>query len=142
MVEYCTDFVCTYTMIEEINDSNMLFRSQYLQAFKLESFDLEVINSTSEKLFALFQDNEKYKLDTLLANLYDKHAKQLIPFGFHKNYANLFTFQILFSYDYFNKFHLCLIELINNNKIGDVNFNNLIELINSSTLENMIEHII
>ena len=97
---------------------------------------------TGEKLFILFQDNEKYKLDNLLANLYDKHAKQLLPFSFNKNYTNLFTFQILFSYDYFNQFHICLIDLINNNKIDDIKFNKLIELINSTTLENNIEHII
>lgn len=128
---YITDFVCTYKNIEDTNESNILFRSQYLQAFNLDFFDINVINEICEKLFNLMQKHQEDKLNNLLAILYNKHAIQLLPFSFKKNtYSNLFTFQILFSYDYFDLFHKCLIDLINNNFISDNNYSNLINLMN------------
>jgi hypothetical protein len=130
-INYITDFVCTYKNIEDTNESNILFRSQYLQAFNLDFFDINVINEICEKLFNLMQKHQENKLNNLLGILYNKHAIQLLPFSFKKNtYSNLFTFQILFSYDYFDLFHKCLIDLINNNFISDNNYSNLINLMN------------
>ena len=130
-INYITDFVCTYKNIEDTNESNILFRSQYLQAFNLDFFDINVINEVCEKLFNLMQKHQENKLNKLLGFLYNNHAIQLLPFSFKKNtYSNLFTFQILFSYDYFDLFHKCLIDLINNNFISDNNYSNLINLMN------------
>ena len=129
-INYCTDFICTYKQIEDQTESNILFRSQYLQAFNLDYFDLNIINDICEKLYINMQKFEQNKLNNILALLYNKHAKQLLPFSFKKNsYTNLFTFQILFSYNFFDTFHLCLIDLINNNNINTLHYENLIKLI-------------
>lgn len=136
-INYITDFVCTYKNIADTNESNILFRSQYLQAFNLDFFDINVINEICEKLFNLMQKHQENKLNNLLDFLYNNHAIQLLPFGFKKNtYSNLFTFQILFSYDYFDLFHKCLIDLINNNFISDNNYSNLINLMNKDEKSN------
>jgi hypothetical protein len=144
-INYCTDFICTYKKIDNVDESNMLFRSQYLQAFNLDFFDMDVINDMCEKLFNLMQNYEDKKLNDILALLYDKHAVQLLPFSFKKNtYTNLFTFQILFSYDFFDLFHKCLIDLINTNSINYFNYSNLIKLIcedKKSNISNEIENL-
>jgi hypothetical protein len=141
-VNYCTDFICTYKKFDNDEDSNNLFRSQYLQAFNLDFFDLDIINDTCEKIYYLIKKYEENKLNKILAGLYNKHAKQLLPFSFKKNtYTNIFTFQILFSYDLFDMLHLCLIDLINNHNISDLNYDNLISSINLVDSQNNLETI-
>lgn len=135
--KYCVDFICTYKRLEDVEESNDLFRSQYLQAFDSENFDMDHINNVCDDLFNLMTIKEADKLNKILATLYEIYAKQLIPFSFKKNYTNQFIFQILFSYDFFDLFHLCLIDLINNNKISDSCYNNLLETINSNSNNNI-----
>ena len=116
------------------HDSNLLFRSQYLQAFNIDFFDLNIINNTCEKLFNLMKENEADRLNDILAHLYNKYSKELLPYSFNKNYTNLFTFQLLFSYNHFDIFHKCLIDIINLSAISNENYNILIESINDKEL--------
>ena len=53
---YETDFICTYQYIKE-DDSEIIYRSQLLQAFGLENFEEEKINSITEELYEKYKNN-------------------------------------------------------------------------------------
>ena len=54
-IKYKTDFMCTYNLIEDYNDSFILYQVQLLLSFNTRIFDDEKINYITEQLY------EKYK---------------------------------------------------------------------------------
>ena len=49
---YSADFICTYKMMDNDDDRNIMYQIQILQAFGMQKFDQDEIN---EKVLHLYQ---------------------------------------------------------------------------------------
>ena len=117
-IKYKTDFMCTYNLIEDYNDSFVLYQVQLLQSFNTRIFDDEKINYITEQLY------EKYKSNKYIINLINRT-------NFDNNEVfgefELTKFRSYFGYDTFYIFHNLLRSLIHNNNINQENYNLLLE---------------
>jgi len=121
MDKYVTDFLCTYQLIEDLDDSETLFRIQLLQAFTPDYFN----NEKKESLDDIFNT-----IDIRTAELYNIYGtnetiKKLMDKYTNDNDDNI-KFLLCFSYSSFHIMHLILIGLINNN-LDECKCNDLIE---------------
>ena len=113
---YTTDFVCTYQLMRDEEDSLLLYQFQFLQAFNLQEFSDDIINKTTEKLYEEFKENFYIK------ELMNKRNKVMVVLN------KLELFRSYFGYDTFNMFHILLCSLINNEKVNEENYEKLINL--------------
>lgn len=119
MDKYVTDFLCTYQLIEDLDDSETLFRIQLLQAFTPEYFD----NEKKESLDDIFNT-----INIRTAELYNIYGTNKMIQKLMNKYTNDddIKFQLCFSYSSFYIMHEILIGLINNN-LDESKCDNLIE---------------
>ena len=106
---YDTEMLCTYESIEDDDDlKDELYKNQFLQVFKLEKWDDEIIEKKIERIYNTLREDKNTKedlkkiLDSILNN---ENYKCLIMFF---GDDDLCKFKILFGYDLFSKFHKCL----------------------------------
>tara|TARA_B100001093_G_C26815815_1_gene1009656 strand:+ start:366 stop:713 length:348 start_codon:yes stop_codon:yes gene_type:complete len=101
-----TNFLCTYQLIENYEESFMLYKVQFLQIFNIDEYDDNLINSKVEKLYNKIKDN--------------KIIKKLIS---NNNYYtdNLASFMLYFRYDTLYIFHKILNNILNNDNINENN---------------------
>lgn len=118
-ISYNSNFKCTYQIMDDLDDSNNLYRIQFLQAFNTYRWDSNIIDNTIQKIYSQLK-NSKYGRNILNA----VNLNVTIT-----NFINNSDIYILFSYDYFYIFHDCLCDLINNGLITDDNYNYLIKQI-------------
>ena len=59
--KYDFNMICTYSKIKDFDESDILYRIQFLQLFFLKDYDDSVINNTSYLLFNYFNENNKIK---------------------------------------------------------------------------------
>lgn len=100
-----TNFLCTYQLINNYDESFMLYKIQFLQIFDLDDYDDNVINNKIEKLYNILKNNNLIK--KILNN--KKHTSD-----------DLVNFMFLFRYDTLYLFHKILINIFNN-KLDDMN---------------------
>ena len=112
-ISYNTDFICTYNLIKEYEDSELLYQIQFLQAFNLEEFNEKIINKLTKDLFYKFKEN-KYILNLIHVNT---------------EYENnqLDNFRLCFRYDTFYLIHSLLVSLLDNYKIDEKKYNELLK---------------
>ena len=119
MVSYATDFVCTYHLIDDPDDSDNLFKLQFLQAFNAGSITqsdeclediFNNVNVTTNKLYELYKKNEQIK--KLLHTIKLSNNTMSTFAGDEEN--EFLNFQFCFSYSYFYITHKILCSLINN----------------------------
>ena len=113
--KYITDFVCTYNLIDEYENSFWLYQIQILQAFNLEEFDDEKINIVIQNLYKKYKDN--IYISTIIQS---EHFKQY-------DIDDLSKFIMCFNYNSFFLIHSILCSLINNMKINENNYNKLLK---------------
>ena len=115
---YQTDFICTYKLMDdEFTDD--LYQIQILQAFNLERWDDNNINSLCFELYTLLTNSnsifrdiiEKAKTNINIKNIYDS----IIDKDDENDDKIIFT--LLFTYDYFDLFHKCICEYLRNGKV-------------------------
>jgi hypothetical protein len=97
--------ICTYNLIEDGEESDMLYKIQFLQILKQEEYDEKIINNKIEKLYNILKNNNLIK--KILNN--KKHTSD-----------DLVNFMFLFRYDTLYLFHKILINIFNN-KLDDIN---------------------
>ncbi len=97
---YQTDFLCTYKMIDN-EYTDYLYRIQLMQAFNMETWDDNVINSVCSKLYETLIKKEIYKFINSIENIENNDEKKRI------------IFSLLFKYEYFDLIHRCIIEQFN-----------------------------
>jgi len=122
---YNTTFKCTYNLItssekEDMEISENLYRSQFLQAFNCNDWMSDDIDKILEYIY-----NELIKNDYGKQILLKIKEKNILPI------ENMETV-LLFSYEYFFLLHNCLIDLFNNGDISNKNYNMLIQKIENS----------
>jgi len=115
---YDITFKCTYNLIEDEEESEMLYKVQYLQAFKLDEWDGTKINKGLNYITKLFKENDKGK--QILKKMRDK-------LGLNSNNDTEVLF--LFTYNYFYATHDCIIDLIKISDISEERFIKLMEII-------------
>ena len=130
ILSYQTDFICTYKLMdEEFTDD--LYQIQILQAFNLERWDDNVINSLCFELYTLLTNSDSIVRDiierakknsdiiNIVDSVIDKDDKD------NKDDDNL-IFALLFTYDYFDLFHKCICEYMRNGKVSLQTLENLL----------------
>tara|TARA_B110000008_G_scaffold165768_1_gene165968 strand:- start:125 stop:523 length:399 start_codon:yes stop_codon:yes gene_type:complete len=129
-INYDFDLFCTYHLIEDEDQSNICYRSQLLQVFKLNNFDSEQINYNIQKLYNILRDNEE------ILEILDILSNKLQIFQFLKqnneNIDKSLIFQMLFSYDYFYLFHNSLIHYKTNKSLNKSTFSELKQFISQN----------
>jgi len=110
---YQTDFITTYKLIEG-DESDQLYRLQFLQAFNLVDWDSQIIEEITQQVYGMVKEDERFK-----------EYISLSPNRFNDDLY--LSFQFLFSYDTFDLLHLCLIDFLTNDTIKDCNYQNLID---------------
>lgn len=109
--QICTDFICTYHLMEDYNDSLELYRVQLLQTFNLDIFDDKIISEKIDNLYSKLKDNLEIKqILNKLYKLEKSNIDLLQSMSTEDNYH--IAFQLLFGYDYYYIFHKCYSKYI------------------------------
>lgn len=103
---YAYDFLCTYKQL----DSDDLYRSQLLQAFKLTQWNDQEITVRTDKLFTSVEKHLKDIFD-IFRNDETRFKHLMLFMGEHLTNENLF--RILFTMDLFQEAHLCFCDILN-----------------------------
>ncbi len=111
-INYNSNFVTTYKSFSEEYYSDLCYKIQLLQAFNMMKYDEYILQQNIQKAYYFLRESDKIKK---ILNVLSKNNKQLEIFKTFSNdlspeTENMFYFQILFSYDYFDYFHkfLCV----------------------------------
>ena len=122
---YDGSFSCNYKNIN--NDTE--YRKDFLRAFKLTDYKEDVLINKQNSLCTILCEDTNFK--NLLGEASSKASQLMMSPEMDSDYD--FGLMILFSYDYFNLFHECLIEFINQNETMNVavleKINNLLGVI-------------
>ena len=99
--EYVTDFVCTYHLVEDEDDSDTLYKFQLLQAFGLTIWDDSTVARITDILYEKFGGIERI---ALLAN----EQAERCPFCD----TDELKFHFLFGYETFHLLHAHIVDLV------------------------------
>ena len=130
---YNNEFICTYKSLKDEYSSNLCYQIQLLQAFNMEQYDEFILQQNIKKTFYFMGENEELKV------IYEILSKKNSHFEFMKELIlndktnkespeeilNMFFFQLLFSYDYFDIMHKCLSKYLNDLLKNQNNTNSL-----------------
>jgi len=119
---YHADFICTYKLMENDDDRNIMYQIQILQAFGMQKFDQDEINKKVLQLYKKLIDCNE--------------VKEIIEEGIKVNsemqLTNVIMFMCLFSYQFFELFHKCLIDYFITGSILEESKRDMIHMIISS----------
>jgi len=99
-ISYNADFICTYKLMDNDDDRNIMYQIQILQAFSMHDFDEE---DMSEKILHLYHELKE-------CNEIQEILEEGVKANPQMNMTHAIMFMCLFSYDFFDLFHKCLIE--------------------------------
>jgi len=118
---YNFNFLCTYKNLENDDDldSTLCYQIQLLQAFNMDTYNENILNSNIKKVYDLLHKNEEIK--QIIYFLSNKYNKIIFIKTSIYDLEEIVIFNFLFSYDYFDLFHKCF-----SNYLNYINHNNLI----------------
>ena len=116
---YCSDFICTYKLIENESESEQLYRIQFLQAFQSENWDDDIINNKMKDLYENIKDNTV--INDIINNI--KKSKNLEMMITLLGDDELTLFKLLFKYELFDFTHKCICNILNNDNENVTNEN-------------------
>ena len=112
---YNTKYVCTYTLSD---DDCELYRTDLLNIFYLNEFDINAINLAISKLYTKIKDCIFVK--ECITKVFEKYGYE----------DEMLNFMLLLSFDYLCLTHKCICEhLENDGIISETNINELKKLI-------------
>lgn len=118
---YNADFICTYKLMDNDDDRNLMYQIQLLQAFDMCKFDINEINQKTLELYYKLRDCD--------------HVKEIIEEGIkvnaEMNLTDIVMFMCLFSYQFFDLFHQCLVDYFRSGTILEKSKNDMIDRIRS-----------
>jgi hypothetical protein len=115
---YDYSFRCTYHLIDDEEQSDVLYQLQFLQACGLTDWNDTKINEICSEIYDKFRNNEK-GLKILDACI------KWNPLSFLSANDNSMVAVMLCCYDLFNFTHDCMIDFFTINDISDENYNKL-----------------
>tara|TARA_Y100000389_G_scaffold101656_1_gene98476 strand:- start:1687 stop:2097 length:411 start_codon:yes stop_codon:yes gene_type:complete len=108
-INYNNELVLTYKMFKKEEDSNLCYQIQLLQAFNMLKYDDFILQKNIESVYEVVKNDNK--INEILLIISEK-MKSYELFSL-ENGKNIFLFQLFFSYNYFEIFHKCFINYIN-----------------------------
>ena len=112
--QYDSSFVCTYKNI----DDDDLYRIQYLQAFRLNNWDDNIIMKTTSQLLKVAEPHFINIFNDLKTK---KHNLSHLMLFLGNNSSNIDLFSMFFCIEVFQEFHACICDILKNNSIKDSN---------------------
>ena len=136
-INYNSSFITTYKSFDEPYYSDLCYKIQLLQAFNMIKYDEFMLQQNIQKTYYFLREGGKIKK---IISVLSQNNKQLEIFkafskDFNKEAEDLFYFQILFSFDYFNNFHKFLCNFLKKE-------NDLRENTEDKNLEELLQYII
>ena len=109
--KYDFNMLCTYSKIKDFDESDILYKIQFLQLFFLTDYEDSVINNTSYLLFNYFNENNKIKELLEVTSLKDDL---------------LTAFRMLFAFPTLYMFHKLLCDFYHKKDFDEENYKQLI----------------
>jgi hypothetical protein len=109
--KYDFNMICTYSKIKDFDESDILYRIQFLQLFFLKDYDDNIINNTTNLLFNYFNNNDKIKELLVLTSF---------------NEVSLLAFRTFFAFPTLHMFHKLLCDFYHKKNFDEENYNQLI----------------
>ena len=116
---YSADFICTYNLMDNDDDRNIMYQIQILQAFGMQKFDQDEIN---EKVLQLYHK-------VIDCNQVKEIIEEGIKVNLHMQLTHEIMFMCLFSYQFFDLFHKCLIDYFTTGSILEQSKCDIIDII-------------
>ena len=115
--------------MDNLEEQEKLYCIQLLQAFGLDTWDDDIVNTSLVELYLEMQ--EDINLQAILLKVSNIESLQLlINMASSETHSPLdkqmVLFNLLFQYDYFDLFHRCIIDFMRDNKIADEIADNLL----------------
>ena len=113
---YNFDMICTYKLMDNDEDKQLMYQVQLLQLFNLQKYDSELLIDNINKLYDTFKEN--------------KNIIEIINNNPYKNQLmnDFLVFQTYFSFNTLDVFHKCLQDIKNKNSISENNKEELLKL--------------
>ena len=121
MSSYHADFICTYKLMDNDDDRNDLYQIQILQAFGLRHFNE---GEMSEKVLQLYNELKD-------CNEIQEILEEGVKANPQMNMTHAIMFMCLFSYDFLNLFHKCLIDYFTTGSILEESKRDMIDKLKS-----------
>lgn len=135
-INYNSQLVLTYKMFKKEEDSNLCYQIQLLQAFNMLKYDDFILQKNIESIYELLKNDNN--INKILLIISEKMKSYELFNLINQNEKNIFLFQLLFSYNYFETFHKCFISYINdfkkNNTLKQDYFEELKTFVNNNDL--------
>lgn len=110
-LDFLTDLICTYKEFEKDDLALECYQMQMLQAFKLTTYNDDIIQKKIEICFEILRENKEI-LDILdflsKKNTNLEFLKLFSSTSISTNVDYILIFQMLFAYEYFDVFFKCL----------------------------------
>ena len=119
-MNYNNELILTYKMFKEEEDCNLCYQIQLLQAFNMLKYDDYILQKNIESVYEILKNIETIKSILLIIS----EKMKIYELFDIENDNKIVIFQLLFSYNYFETFHKCFINYINDFKNNTLNKNN------------------
>jgi hypothetical protein len=118
---YHADFICTYKLMDNDDDRNDLYQIQFLQAFGLRHFNEDEMSENVLQLYHQLKD----------CNEIQEILEEGVKANPQMNMTHAIMFMCLFSYDFFDLFHKCLIDYFTTGSILEESKRDMIDKLKS-----------
>jgi len=118
---YHADFICTYKLMDNDDDRNLMYQMQFLQAFGLRYFNE---GEMSENVLQLYHELKD-------CNEIQEILEEGIKANPQMKMTNEIMFMCLFSYQFFDLFHKCLIDYFTSGSILEESKRDMIDKLKS-----------
>ncbi len=137
VINYNNNFITTYKSFDQNYYKDLCYKIQLLQAFNMEKYDEFILQNNIQQLYYFLREEEKIIKIISVLSQNNNQLKIFKAFSndFNKETENLFYFQILFSFDYFDLFHKFLCNFLK--KENDLRENEL-----NKNFEDLLQYII
>jgi hypothetical protein len=115
--EFSLNLVCTYPLIDNIQESNILYNVQFLQFFNIDEYNAEIIDKKIQILYKFLDNlNEKSEIISIYESLYINNSNIIDMFLSMDNTNNKYYYclNLLFSYKYLPMLIQFLYNKVNN----------------------------
>ena len=114
VINYNNNFITTYKSFSEDYYSDLWYKIQLLQAFNMDKYDEFMLQQNIQKAYYFLREENQIKkiIEVLSQNSKQLDLLKAFSKDFDKEVENLFYFQILFSFDYFDNFHKFLCHFL------------------------------
>ena len=132
-INYNNELILTYKMFKEEEDCNLCYQIQLLQAFNMLKYDDYILQKNIESIYEVLKNVETIKSILLIIS----EKMKIYELFDIENDNKIVIFQLLFSYNYFETFHKCFINYINdfkNNTLKHDYFEELKTFVNNNDL--------